>query len=37
MKAFKRQGKGILLHDNGLCGIVNSTNNSFRGHNILIG
>lgn len=37
MKSFKRHGRGILLHDNGLSGIINSSNNSLRGHNVLFG
>lgn len=37
MKAFQRKGKGILLHDNGLCGIVQSGTNRLKGHNIFIG
>lgn len=37
MKDFKRTGKGVLLHDSGLSGIIESAHGRFRGHNVFIG
>lgn len=34
VKSFKKEGKGILLHDNGLSVICSHTNDLMHGHNI---
>lgn len=37
MKTFHRSGKGILLHDNGLTGIIKSSSNRLKDHCIFFG
>ena len=37
MRDYKRNGKGIILHDNGLSGVVEFGNNRLKGHNFFIG
>jgi hypothetical protein len=34
IKAFKKDGKGILLHDNGISAITSYLNDQLHGHNI---
>ena len=37
MRAFHRTGKGLLLHDNGLTGIIRSGSNHLKDHCIFFG
>ena len=32
--AFKKEGRGMLLHDNGVCLLGNYLNDALHGHNI---
>lgn len=36
IKSFKKEGKGILLHDNGVCALTSYHNDLPHGHNIYI-
>ena len=36
IKAFKKEGRGILLHDNGLCAVTSYHNDLSHGHNVYI-
>ncbi len=37
VKAFHRAGKGLIIHDNGLTGIIRSGSNCLKDHNVFFG